>query len=82
MVNEEPPILAVPQAVADLLPDEQTVWDSYQRFLHAIVFPGPLSYDGYTITAALLTLATASIQKPNPVHAETRDETQGFSSRD
>ena len=81
MATVEEPLLAVPEAVNDLLPDEQLVWDSYQRFLHCFVFPGPLSYDGMVVSAALLALATASLQKPNPTVA-TRDETQGLPSRD
>jgi len=75
------PMLADPQYVQDLTADELAVWESYQRFLHCFVFPGPLSYDGMVIAAAVLTLATASLQKPNPT-VETRDETQGFSSGD
>lgn len=80
MATVEEPLLAVPEAVADLTADEQAVWDSYQRFLHCFVFPGPLSYDGMVLTAAMLALATATIQKPKSTHAETRDETQGLAS--
>jgi len=75
------PMLADPQYVADLTADEQAVWESYQRFLHCFVFPGPLSYDGMVIAAAVLTLATASVQKPNPSPL-SGNETQGFSSGD
>ena len=76
----EPPLMAVPEAVSDLTAGEQAVWDSYQRFLHCIVFPGPLSYDGMVIAAALLALAAATSPTSNPLAAEPHDETQGLAS--
>ena len=54
------PMLADPQYIEDLTADELIVWNSYQRFLHCFVFPGPLSYDGMVIAAALLALATVT----------------------
>jgi hypothetical protein len=57
------PLLENTQAVEDLTAQEKAVWDSYQRFLRSIQLE-VLSYDGLTITAAILTLATFMSPQP------------------
>jgi hypothetical protein len=74
----QPDRFANDEDLALLTTGERAMWDSYQRFLHCIVLPGPLSYDAVAVTAALLALATATVP-PAPV---AKDEAQGLPSRD